>query len=261
MLDMAVSSGVTERNLPTIQPLTARNIVLSTLLGYHPPKLPIGALVRVAALFGVAERAVRTAASRMVAGGDLVTADGMYGLSDRLVARQVRQEADLSPLTTEWTGSWDIAVVTAPPRPLTHRVALRKTMGQLRLAELREGVWVRPSNLQRDSHDVIGDQCTVFVGRHSEFTGRDADDTDLVRTLWDLDAWAADARRLVREIDSVSDLKAGFMASALVIRHLLVDPCLPPELVPADWPGHVLRRHHAEFIEQFATALRAYGEA
>ncbi|MDT4936583.1 MAG: phenylacetic acid degradation operon negative regulatory protein, partial [Pseudonocardiales bacterium] len=46
---MVVSSGVTDRNLPTIQPLTARNVVLSTLLGYHPPELPISALVRVGA--------------------------------------------------------------------------------------------------------------------------------------------------------------------------------------------------------------------
>jgi len=251
---MVVSSGVTDRNLPAIQPMTARNIVLSTLLGYHPPELPISALVRVGALFGIAERAVRTAVSRMVSNGDLTASDSVYGLAPRLVERQAVQEASLSPTMSDWDGTWEIAIVTSPPRPLAERVALRKSMGHLRFAELREGVWTRPANLTRHHHGVIAEQCTVFRGRHDA-------DTALVESLWDLDVWASEAHRLLGVIDPNSDLKSGFMASALVIRHLLVDPCLPPTLLPDDWPGDALRRRYAEFIATFAARLRDYSQA
>jgi phenylacetic acid degradation operon negative regulatory protein len=251
---MVVSSGVTDRNLPAIQPLTARNIVLSTLLGYHPPKLPISGLVRIGALFGIAERAIRTAVSRMVATGDLRAGDGVYGLTQRLIDRQTRQEASLSPAITQWDGTWEIAIVISPPRPLAERVALRKSMGRLRFAELREGVWTRPANLVRDYDEVVAEQCTVFRGRHDG-------DTRLVESLWDLDAWASEAQRLVHVVAGVGDLQSGFMASALVIRHFLVDPCLPPELLPGDWPGTELRRDYAAFIETFAARLREYSQA
>jgi len=61
-----------------IQPLTARSVLLSTLLGYHPPELPVSALVRVAALFGIAEGTTRAALSRLVAAGDVAAADGTF---------------------------------------------------------------------------------------------------------------------------------------------------------------------------------------
>ena len=250
---MSLSSGVTNRNLPSIQPLTARNVVLSTLLGYHPPELPIGALIRVGQLFGIADRTIRTAASRMVVSGDLTARDGVYGLSRRLVDRQVRQEASLTPATTPWDGAWDLAVVTAPPRPLAERVAFRRSMIKLRFAELRDGVWTRPANLAQDAPDVLDDQCAVFRGHHD-------DPGQLVATLWDLESWAADARTLTDTVETVRDLKAGFMASALVIRHLLIDPCLPTELLPNDWPGSDLRREYSAFIDKFAQRLREYGE-
>jgi phenylacetic acid degradation operon negative regulatory protein len=251
---VVVSSGVTDRNLPTIQPLTARNIVLSTLLGYHPPELPVAALVRVAALFGIAERAVRTAVSRMVSNGDLIASEGVYGLAPRLVARQDVQEASLSPAMTDWDGTWEIAIVTSPPRPLAERVALRKSMGRLRFAEMREGVWTRPANLVRDHNGAIAEQCTVFRARHD-------DDTTLVESLWNLDGWASEARHLRGVIDPNGDLKSGFMASALVIRHLLVDPCLPPALLPDRWPANELRNDYAAFIETVAARLREYSQA
>lgn len=64
-----------------LRPLTARSIVLSTLLGHHPPRLPARALVRVGELFGIAEGTVRVALSRMVAAGDLYQSDGSYALT------------------------------------------------------------------------------------------------------------------------------------------------------------------------------------
>lgn len=48
------------------------------------------------------------------------------------------------------------------------------------------------------------------------------------------------------------------MATAKVIRHLLIDPYLPAELLPADWPGEELRERYAEFNASYAQRLRDY---
>lgn len=244
------------RHLPSIQPLTARSVVLSTLLGYHPPALPRRALVRVAGLFGMAERSVRVALTRMVAAGDLVEeGDDLLRLSERLVARQARQEADGSPPVVPWPGDWEMAVVTAPPRPLPDRVALRKEMVTLRLAELREGVWARPANLARPWPAALLEQCTRFDGRPG---GRAPE--ELARSLWDLDGWAGEARQLLDGLASAADLSEEFLVIAAGFRHLRLDPLLPPELLPAGWPGDGLRARHAEAVASFAERLRAYAQ-
>jgi phenylacetic acid degradation operon negative regulatory protein len=243
------------RNLPAIKPLTARSVVLSTLLGYHPPVLPVSALVRVGGLFDIAEGAVRAALSRLVAAGDLVTDDGTYQLTERLVRRQRRQDDSASPQSRPWAGDWEMAVVTTPARPQAERVALRKAMIDLRLAELREGVWLRPGNLVRQAdgpvEGTVAGQCTFFRCGYPDSLG-------LSRQLWDLPAWAVAARGLHAELGATSDLKDGFMLIARVVRHLRLDPCLPPELLPPDWPAPSLRNRYTTYRDQFAQRLRDY---
>ena len=92
-------------------------LVLSTLLGSHPPRLPARHLVRVGELFGVAEGTIRVALSRMVTAGDLVQVEGEYGLSERLLQRQRRQDESRAPRTRPWDGAWEIAVITTDRRP------------------------------------------------------------------------------------------------------------------------------------------------
>jgi phenylacetic acid degradation operon negative regulatory protein len=246
--------AVQDRHLPAIRPLTARSVVLSTLLGYHPPALPVSALVRVGGLFGIAERTTRVALTRMVADGDVVADTGVYRLTERLVQRQAQQDESCSPRTRQWDGTWEMAIVTAISRPLAERVCLRKSMVALRLAEIREGVWLRPANLLRQPDRVVTDQCAFFESRPQQQPVR------LARSLWDLGGWAAEASRLRSELDTASTLKAGFIVTAEVLRHLLIDPCLPAELLPEHWPGTGLRERYAEFSTTYAELLRDYSQ-
>jgi phenylacetic acid degradation operon negative regulatory protein len=248
---IAVVIHATARNLPAITPLTARSVAISALLGYHPPALPVSELVTVGGLFGIAERATRVALTRMVADGDVTAENGVYRLTERLVRRQARQEESGSPSAVDWDGDWEMAVVTADARPLPERVALRRSMVGLRLAELREGVWLRPANLARVPDATVTEQCTFFTCRHP-------DPHALASTLWDLPGWAAEARRLTGGFDGATDLAAGFMLVAEVFRHLLVDPYLPAALLPDGWPGDELRARHAAFRTTYATRLRDY---
>ncbi|MBB5078003.1 PaaX family transcriptional regulator C-terminal domain-containing protein [Nonomuraea endophytica] len=226
--------------------LSARSAVLSALLGSHPPRLAARHLVRIGELFGIAEGTVRVALSRMVAAGDLVQQDGRYTLSERLLERQGRQDESRDPHTRPWDGDWEIALVTAERRAPADRAAFRHTMGALRLAELREGTWMRPANLIRDWPESVTAQCTLVDGRPRR------DPTPL---LWDLDGWAAEARALERELERADGLAEGFIVSAAVLRHLLKDPLLPPALLPAGWPGAELRERYDAFDRSYREVL------
>lgn len=235
-----------------LRPLTARSVVLSTLLGLHPPRLPARYLVRVGELFGIAEGTVRVALSRMVAAGDLVQRDGSYELTERLLSRQRRQDESRAPRTRPWDGSWEIAVITAERRPAADRAALRQSMAELRLAELREGTWLRPANLARPRPDTVTRQCTFLTGRPEQ------ESEALAGALWDLPGWAATARALRSALDGAGTLAERFTVSAAVLRHLLADPLLPGELLPADWPGPELRAHYERFEAAFEELLTAH---
>ncbi|MFI6533624.1 PaaX family transcriptional regulator C-terminal domain-containing protein [Nonomuraea sp. NPDC050547] len=226
--------------------LSARSAVLSALLGSHPPRLAARHLVRIGELFGIAEGTVRVALSRMVAAGDLVQQDGRYTLSERLLERQGRQDESRDPHTRMWDGAWEIALVTAERRAPADRAAFRHAMGALRLAELREGTWMRPANLIRDWPESVTAQCTLVDGRPRR------DPTPL---LWDLDGWAAEARALERELERADGLAEGFIVSAAVLRHLLKDPLLPPALLPAGWPGAELRERYDAFDRSYREVL------
>ncbi|GAA3541457.1 PaaX family transcriptional regulator C-terminal domain-containing protein [Nonomuraea rosea] len=226
--------------------LSARSAVLSALLGSHPPRLSARHLVRIGALFGIAEGTVRVALSRMVAAGDLLQSGGRYTLSERLVERQTRQDESRDPHTKPWDGTWEVAVVTAERRAPADRAALRQAMTMLRLAELREGTWLRPANLVRAWPEIVTAQCTLIDGRPH------GDPTDM---LWDLDGWAAEAHRLERALDRADGLAEGFLVSAAVLRHLLADPLLPDELLPAGWPGTELRARYDDFDRRYREVL------
>lgn len=230
--------------------------MLSTLLGTQPPVLPVSILVRAGELFGIAEGTVRTALSRMVAAGELQAADGHYRLvAPRLLERQARQTTGMRPDTKPWRHRAWRFVVVAPEgsRAAADRAELRETLRTHRLAELREGVWLRPDNLRARLPDLP--HCVRWTARLHEH-----DDAALAARLWDLDGWARDARELESELEdsAVPQVAAGFVLSAAVLRHLQADPLLPPELLPADWPGPRLRALYTVWDATYRRLLREW---
>ncbi|WP_405578086.1 PaaX family transcriptional regulator C-terminal domain-containing protein [Streptomyces sp. NBC_01092] len=234
-----------------LRPLSARSVVLSLLLGLHPPELPVKDLVNSVEPFGIAGSTLRAALSRMVAAGDLRRADTVYGLSDRLLARQRRQDDAVHPGTRQWAGDWEMVVVTATGRGAAERAELRTELTRLRLAELREGVWLRPANLLRPLPAGL-DQ----VAQH--YTARpDRPAQELTVSLWPLDAWAGTGHALLAHVARARRPSDRFTAFAAVVRHLLADPVLPPELLPADWPGTRLRAAYDDYRRELAQDVRA----
>ncbi|ANP53231.1 phenylacetic acid degradation operon negative regulatory protein [Streptomyces griseochromogenes] len=232
-----------------LRPLSARSVVLSLLLGVHPPELPVKDLVRLVEPFGVGGSTLRAALSRMVAAGDLGRTDAVYRLSGRLLARQRRQDDALHPRTRAWRGDWEMVVITATGRGPAERAELRARLAGLRLAELREGVWLRPANLDRE---LPGDLARVALS----YTARpDGSPLDLVGRLWPLDSWAATARNLLAQAADARRPADRLTAFAAAVRHLLTDPVLPPDLLPADWPGESLRTAYAGYRGELAASV------
>ena len=220
--------------------MTARSVVLSVLLGAHPAWATASELIMLTADFGIKETTLRVALTRMVGAGDLIRSADGYRLSDRLLARQSRQDEAMRPRTRAWRGYWHVVIVTSVGTDARTRAAQRASMYRKRFGELREGVWMRPDNLDLDLEPDVADRVRVLKAR-------DDAPEQLATQLWDLPAWAQAGHRLLDEMAEAADIPGRFVVAAAIVRHLLTDPMLPAELLPDDWPGARLRSVYHDF--------------
>jgi phenylacetic acid degradation operon negative regulatory protein len=241
-----------------VRPLSARSVVLSLLLGAHPPELSARDLVAVGEHFGIAEATLRVALTRMVANGDLERADGTYRLSARMLERQQRQDRALDPGTRPWDGAWETVVVTSGGRSAGDRADLRATLTELRLAELREGVWLRPANLERPLPTWPADLISTFRAVPDE------DDAALAGRLFALTAWDERADALLHAVEVAASGAERIAVAATMVRHLRTDPALPDALLPRGWSGPALREAYAAYqreLVETGIALRVSASA
>ncbi len=179
-------------------PLTARSVLASALLGEDPPQLPVSHLVHLAGLFGINENRTRVALSRMASAGEVTTdGSGRYRLAGHLLDRQDRQAGSRRGDTRPWDGVWRMVVVTASGRSADDRAARRRALALARLAEQREGVWLRPDNIDLRPDPADDPDVMLYSGTP------DRDPAVLAGTLWDLAAWARGARRLEDQMEAL----------------------------------------------------------
>jgi phenylacetic acid degradation operon negative regulatory protein len=244
-----------------VSPLTARSVLASALLGEDPPELPVAHLVHLAGLFGISDNRARVALSRMVTAGEVITdGSGRYRLAGHLLDRRGRQIDSRRGETRRWEGRWRLVVVTTSGRAAEDRLSLRRGLTLARLAERREGVWLRPDNIDLIPDPAHDPQVTTFSAVP------DADPAALVAGLWDLGEWARRARELTHRLEHLpttqtADLAPGFELSAAVLRHFQADPLLPVELLPVDWPGPALRHSYDRWDRQYRMVLTDWGRS
>nr|MCH9734937.1 transcriptional regulator [Actinomycetes bacterium] len=206
--------------------------------------------------------AARTCLWRMVSHGELSADGGNYTLAGRLLERHhLVEEASRidGPVATTWDGTWELAIVSLERRSAADRLELRKAATALHLAELREGVWIRPDTLDPHrvpaSRAVLDEQCTRFHGAASDITA------DKIRSLFSLDRWTDDATALIdamnvsldasKNDNSTENAAYEFALSIAVVRHLQLDPLLPAEFLGDHWPGRTLRSTCRRFYDAF----------
>lgn len=220
--------------------------------GEAPVVAPVAALVRLLAALDISEPAVRTAVSRMVRQGWLVSAgtpDGPgYALTERARARldDAARRIYRTPDAQQWDGHWHVVVVPhLQQRAARERV--RDALGFLGYGQLRGDTWIAP----RRSPDLAA----TLSGEGVRADGFDAvpdvdgaDPADLAHTVWDLnrlagdyESWQRQAEEWVSAAGADASDQGQFAARSRLVhewrKFLFTDPALPPELLPPDWPG------------------------
>ncbi|MBW0014414.1 PaaX family transcriptional regulator C-terminal domain-containing protein [Mycobacterium sp.] len=249
------------------RPLSARSVLASALLGSDNGRLTVAELVAVASQFGISAGAARTCLWRMVSNDELIGDDRSYALAGRLSERRQRvdEASRIDDAARVWDGTWELAIVSLDRRSASDRLELRKAATALHLAELREGVWIRPENLDPQRlptiRAVLDRQCIHFHGAATDIAAA------RVRSLFSLDDWAADAGILIEAMnealtagnreESAEGFTYEFALSIAVVRQLQFDPLLPVEFTADDWPGDALRRTYRRFDHAFKQRINS----
>lgn len=220
----------------------------------------------VAAALGVDDQPVRLAVRRLAAAGTVVQvgrgragslhltpAARLHGALDlEYWAFAQRQDDGLEP----WDGRWRLIGFSVPESRRADRDALRTTLAHLGAAALAPGLFVSPHDLvealdaELPGRRVVTD-LTTATATSVLHGGRDL--RHQVDVLWPLDTVRAGYERLEREVaawrarldgpraatgeDAVLETAARIALHSALDRALVPDPLLPPELLPAPWPG------------------------
>ena len=240
--------------------LSARSVMASLLMGRRPARATTRDLVRWCDGFGISAGTARVALHRMTVAGELRRVGSAYELVGGLARRQREQEASLTPHRRRWTGTWRMAVVVGEARPAAVRADVRATLGRARFAEWREGVWIRPANLDTDEDP----RCAWLDTRP------DDDPVELAAALFAPGEWRDVAISLVERLETATlalrtdpavAIAPAFLAGAAALRHIRADAQLPTALVPQPWPGPTLRARYVSYQRQFDAAARAWFRA
>ncbi len=230
---------------------------------------PISAVVALLRACGVQPAATRTAVSRMVGQGWLEPQEraGIRGYlagattRDRLTAAHTRIY-DTGPVT--WDSCWHL-VVLARPDGRAQRDRAAATLGYLGYGRLTGQTWLAPRrNAELGSAlQAAGVWWEEFEARHP------GDPVDLVARVWDLRELAERYTDFALTAAALRSSAGGGMPperaypvrAGLVHRwrsFLFLDPGLPPEVLPADWPGGAARTGFLDVAELLAPAARIF---
>ncbi|MDA0641415.1 MULTISPECIES: PaaX family transcriptional regulator [Nonomuraea] len=222
----------------------------------------VAALVRLMKPLEIAAPAVRTAVSRMVRQGWLrpvrLPRGPGYGLTPKCVRRL--DEAALRIYragTLSWNSRWHL-IVFPPVKERPRRERIRITLAFLGYAALSESTWIGPRSSAELDHLLESEG--VRADRFE--AALEGDPRELVARAWDLDAigeayeqWHAEADTLITALPAQARPDLVFATRSKLVHgwrnFLFRDPGLPPELLPAGWPGEKARA----FFEQEAARL------
>jgi phenylacetic acid degradation operon negative regulatory protein len=226
----------------------------------------IAALVRLLEPLGFGAPAIRTAVSRMVRQGWLVSvrlAEGPgYALTKRAERRLDEAAARIyRTRPSTWDGKWHVVVLEElPSRGVRER--LDSSLRLLGYGPLGPAAWVapRPSAELAEVLAADGLAASVFHGEHT------GENSALAAKAWDLDALGRDYAEFVAEWEPrVSAVDGSVPADAFAEsqrllhawrRFLFRDPGLPEQLLPEGWPGTVA----AEFFDRHTARLAPAAE-
>ena len=169
-------------------------------------------------------------------------ADRIYGF--------LREPAD-------WDGRWFVLTVSVPEAHRQLRHQLRTRLAWAGLGSPLPGVWVTPHiDKEKEVASVVSDlniDAFSWIGPTAAF----GDVRSLVRQAWDLDEVAARYHAFLTTFSRPAPAEPArtFVTQVRLVhswrRFPFLDPALPPQLLPARWPGEraadLFHRQHARW--------------
>ncbi len=227
---------------------------------------------------GATERSVRTALNRLTRDGLLTTRSqggrSFYGVAPR--ARPmfvgVRERVFRGTVREPWDGWWTMVAIDSRHGSADERSGLRQELGWLGLSAFAPNMLVSPEVPADAVASVIerfGDLRVVLT--RSQVIGVEGhafDDVDLagqsielasIRQRYDafIDTW-----RPIADASGSADPELAAAVRVLLVsdlrRVILADPSLPPELLPADWPGPEATRVAANALGRIIEASETF---
>ncbi|MFI0351669.1 PaaX family transcriptional regulator C-terminal domain-containing protein [Actinomadura sp. 9N407] len=264
-------------SLPRTQSGSQPQNLLMTLLGdyWHgrTEHVPSAALVALLEEFGISPFAARAALSRLTRRGVLESSRTgrrtHYRLSTQPSAaaaldQGMRRITSFATASRPWDGTWRVVIFSVPEERRDVRHAARGRLRWLGFAPLYDGVWICPHDREAEA---VGALASLGVRQYTSMTAQvppsspqglapiEAWDLARLRARYDefVTTWEAMLERVrggaLRE-DEALPVRTELMYSWLYFPSL--DPELPAELLPADWP-------RARAYEVFAELYDALG--
>ena len=230
-------------------------------------------LVALLGALGVGGRAARSAVSRLSRGGMLVRAErgGQVGYELGVEARAVIEEGDrrifAAGRPADLADGWLLAVSSVPEDRRDQRHQLRSQLTWLGFGNLGGGVWLAPRRVHERAIAVLeraglATYVDLFEAHPLGEVG------DLVRRSWDLTELEARYRAFLRTSERVlarapeADDREVFVDYTLTVHEWrtlpYLDPGLPAEVLPADWPGTDAARLFAEVVRRLERPARRW---
>jgi phenylacetic acid degradation operon negative regulatory protein len=239
--------------------------LLLTLLGDYwwqcTEQLPSAALVALLAEFGVSDVAARAALSRLVQHGLLVTSKHgrhtFYGLSDRathILDEGVRRIFSFGLSSRSWDGTWSMVAFSIPEKKRQLRYILRDRLRWLGFSPLYDGLWVSPYDRLSEAADQLAELSITTITMLRANVTDNTPAAGSPQRAWNLDALREQYQQFIAAIQQVrTHLKKKLITpeEALKMRTQTMDlwrsfpaldPDLPDELLPPDWPRKQARQ-------------------
>jgi phenylacetic acid degradation operon negative regulatory protein len=251
--------------------------------------LPSSALVAMLSEFGISDGAARSALARLVHRDLLVPLkrgrQTFYGLSDR-TAHVFNDAAHRIYLFGKrmdaWDGLWSLVAFSIPENNRKLRYILRDRLRWLGFAPFYDGLWISPRNCLDEAASCLSELSISTVTLFRAYIGEGTSDAGLPQRAWNLESFSDQYHKFIADMQIIQErIQRGCFSrsEALIVRtqmlgiwrdFLTLDPDLPDEFLPPDWPraqaqtlfsaiydelGPLAQQHIQQIIARFAPNL------
>jgi phenylacetic acid degradation operon negative regulatory protein len=243
---------------------TSRALLLTTLGEFvlpHGGRAWTQTLVGLLELLDVRDKAVRQAVSRMHRRGWLdrekigrQTRWSLTAESRGLLEPGARRIYAFGQDQRLWNHSWVVVLASVPERDRHLRYRLATGLNWAGFGSIGQGIWLSPwHDRERDAVELfntLGIDATTFRAELGEL----GDPRRLADQAWDISGLREQYDSFLRDTDPIVDwsLRGDEAAAALTTivhrwrRFPFIDPDLPGDLLPDDWPGPRAARRFAD---------------